>query len=122
SFAPGNPDQAISFTGWTTGTIIDANDYVEFSVDTTSINDISISFDYRSTAAGPSNLDLQYSTDGISFISYIDIPLVRDSTFYSLSYNLSSIVDINNNPNARFRLYGYGAGGGNLRLDNVTIS
>jgi hypothetical protein len=122
TFAVGNPDEAVQFTGWTTSlTTLDPNDYVEFSVDTTSISDVAISFDYHSTAAGPSILDLQYSTDGTVFTSFTTIPLIRDSSFYSISYNLSSIAGINNNSNTKFRLYGYGAGGGNLRLDNVTI-
>ncbi|HMZ08574.1 MAG TPA: lamin tail domain-containing protein, partial [Anaerolineales bacterium] len=118
----GAPDMAISFTGWTTLAAIDPLDYVEFSVDTTGRSDIGFSFDYRSTAAGPNTLDLQYSSDGTTFTSYAIIPLNRDSLFYSLSYDLSSIIAINNNPNTKIRLYGYGAGGGNLRLDNVTIS
>lgn len=123
TFAVGNPDEAVQFTGWTTSlTTLDPNDYVEFSVDTTSISDIAISFDYRSTATGPSFLDIQYSTDGTVFTSFTTISLIRDSSFYSSSYNLSSIVGINNNSNTKFRLYGYGAGGGNLSLDNVTIS
>jgi hypothetical protein len=120
TFFAGNPDQAISFSGW--AATFDANDYVEFSVDTTGRSDISFRFDYRSTATGPTNLDLQYSTDGSSFSSFVIIGLVRDATFHVLTYDLSTIPGLNNNPNTKIRLYGYGSTGGNLRLDNVTIS
>lgn len=122
SFLTGNPDSAISFTGWTTAAVLDPSDYVEFSVDTTSYSDIRFSFDYRATPAGPLNLDLQYSIDGLSFTSFGSTALNRDSNFHLLAFDLSSIPLLNNNSNAKFRLYGYNAGGGNLRLDNVTIS
>ncbi|MBX3036446.1 MAG: lamin tail domain-containing protein [Anaerolineales bacterium] len=119
TFFAGNPDRAISFSGW--ASVFDANDYVEFAVDTTARSDIRFSFDYRSTATGPSTLEIHYSTDGISFTPFNTISLTRDANFYSLSYDLSSITGINNSSNTKFRLYGYGATGGNLRLDNITI-
>ncbi|MCZ2127954.1 MAG: DUF11 domain-containing protein [Anaerolineales bacterium] len=120
-----NPDKALSLSGWNVSSIIVPDDYVEFAVDTTGRSDITIGFDYYSTTQGPTNLDLQYSTDGSSFTSFSDTTLTRDAHFYTLFYNLSAIAGINNNPNAKFRLYGYinpAPGGGNLRLDNVTIS
>lgn len=123
TFFAGNPDRAISFSGWDTASF-DPNDYVEFAVDTIGFSDINISFDYRSTATGPTTLELHYSTDGSMFTPFTTTSLTTDATFYSLSFNLSSITAINNNANTKFRLYGYGASavGGNLRLDNVTIS
>ncbi len=123
TFFAGNPDRAISFSGWDTASF-DANDYVEFAVDTTGFSDINIGFDYRSTGTGPTTLELHYSTDGSIFTPFTNTSLTTDATFYSLSFNLSSITAINNNANTKFRLYGYGASaaGGNLRLDNVTIS
>ncbi len=50
--------------------------------------------------------------------------LTNNSTFQSLSFDLSAIAALSNNPNAAFRLYAYGASGaaGTLRLDNITFT
>ncbi|MBM3126509.1 MAG: lamin tail domain-containing protein, partial [Chloroflexi bacterium] len=117
----GPADPAISFSSWSA--TFDANDYLEFGVDTTGRVDIGISLDYRSTGAGPSTLDLYFSTDGTNFSMFgMSMALIRDSNFHPLSFNLSSVTALNNNTNAKFRLYAYGASGGNLRVDNVTIT
>jgi len=118
----GGTDRAMNFTNWET--VFDGNDYVEIAVDTTLYTDIGVSFDYRSTGTGPNTLELHYSSDGVTFTPFTTTILNNNSSFHPISIGLSSVSSINNNPNTRFRLYGYGAtsGAGTFRLDNVTIS
>jgi hypothetical protein len=120
SGAPG--DLAIRYNSWTTSTSLNAMDYVEFIVSTVGRSSISFSFDYRSTGSGPANLEIHYF-DGTNFVPFgARISLTTDSQFHALSFDLSTITLLDNNPNATFRLYGYSASGGNLGFDNVTIT
>ncbi len=52
------------------------------------------------------------------------IILDNDTNFHDLIFDFSSITGIEDNLNAKFQLYFYGASGptGTLRLDNITIS
>ena len=122
TFTTGVPDPAINFSGW--GGSIDINDYVELAIDTTLFSDIGVTFNYRATGTGPNTIEIRYSSDGVSFTPYAVMSLSNDSNFNSFSINLGSVTSINNNPNTKIRLYGYGAtsGAGTLRFDNVTIS
>src|SRR5688572_17598461 len=118
---PGGTDQAVTFGSWNTTTTVDLTEYVEFVVPTLGRGAIGFSFDYRSTPAGPQTLELRYF-DGTTFVPFgTPTTLVRDSTFHTLSFDLSVITALDNNPNATLRLFGYSAGTGNLRLDNVTF-
>ncbi len=97
-------EPAISFTGWNTATL-NANDFLEFDVDTTNWSDVVVSFKYRSTGSGPTTLELQYSLDGATFTSF-DVPrtLATNSNFHMLDFDLSSMVAINDNANAKFEI------------------
>ena len=111
---------SIYFGGWNTAAALDPNDYLEFQVDTSGYDSTLFKFDYRSTNTGPNTLEVYYSTDGTSnFIYFSTASLTTNSTFHSLSFDLSSIP---NNSNAKFRIYAYGGGAGNFGVDNVTIS
>lgn len=113
---------SISFSSWNTG-VLDTTAYIDFQVDTTGRSSISLNFDYRSTSTGPTILEIHYSTDGTNYIYFSTLSLINDATFRSVSVDLSSITALENNLNARFRLYGYGATGatGTLAIDNTTI-
>src|SRR5687768_10149387 len=109
----GGMDQAISFASWGSSPSLDTTDYVELIVPTVGRNAIGFSFDYRSTGSGPATLELHYF-DGSAFVAFgLPTTLIRNSTFHSLSFGLSAITALDNNPNATFRLYGYSAGTGN---------
>ena len=123
--ASGGTDRAVSFSSWTTVTPLDPTDYIDLIVPTIGRNSIGINFDYRSSANGPRSLELHYSTDGINFVLFgAPTTIANDATFHPLSFDLSAITALDDNPNAVFRLYGYFAlgAGGTLRLDNVIIT
>jgi hypothetical protein len=115
---------SISYTRWDTPTL-DSDDFLELDIDTTSWSDIIVSFKYRSTGSGPTTLELHYSIDGTSFTLF-DTPrtLTTDSNFHQLTFDLSSILALNNNANTKFKIFAYGASAwnGNLRIDNLTIT
>lgn len=114
---------ALSFSSWNT-VALDPTAYVEFQVDTSGRSDIFFSFDYRSTATGPTIVEMHYSTDGTNFTSFITQALTNDSSFYTISIDLTSVTALNNNANSKFRIYAYNAtgAGGTLAIDNVTVS
>jgi hypothetical protein len=121
--ASGGSDRAISYSGWPLA--FDVDSYVDFLIPTSGRNSINLALDYRSTGTGPTIFELQYSTDGINFTSFgSPTTLTNDSTFHSLSYDLSAITALDDNSNSVFRLYAYGASGptGTLRLDNITLT
>ncbi len=122
SFASGNPDRAISLTGF--GVPVDTNDLIEISVNTDQYIDIELGFDYRSTSTGPKKLNIEYSSDGVTFLPFTTITLTNDSNFHLIQLDMSSVTSLNGNPNIKFRIYGYDAtsSGGTFRLDNVLVS
>jgi hypothetical protein len=111
--SPSNP--SIYFGSWNTAAL-DPNDYLEFQVDTSGYSGILFNFDYRSTGTGPVTLEIHYSTDGTNNFTYFSTvtPLLRDSAFNPISVDLSSIPALDNNINAKFRIYAYGGGAGNF--------
>lgn len=118
-----NGDQAVSFSGWTTSW--NANDYVEFDVNTQGRNSITLSFEYRSTSTGPTKLDVYYAISGATFnLLSSSNALQNDSNWHSITFVLGSIPSLNDDPNAKFKLFAYSASGssGTLRLDNVTFT
>jgi hypothetical protein len=70
-------------------------------------------------------LEIRYSIDGANF-TLLNSPstITNDAAFHSLSFDLSTIIGLDNNVTAKFRLYAYGAtsGNGTLRLDNMTFT
>ncbi len=123
SYAAGNPDQAVSFTNWTTAATLDATDYVEFLVPMVGRNTIGLSFDYRATGTGPQTLEVHYSADGGANFTLLGTSqsLTRDSNYHNLTFDFSSVTALDDNTNAVFRIYAYGSGGnpGRLNFDNA---
>lgn len=125
SYVSGNPGQAASFTNWTNKSPLDANDYVEFAVPTVGRSSIGLSFDYQASGTGPLVLEIHYSVDGTNYtLLGSSVTITRDGNFYSLTFDFSSITQLNDNANAKFRIYGYssGGGGGTLRFDDATFT
>lgn len=123
-FPTGNPDPSISFTSWNTPAV-DETAYVEFQVPTTGASSIQLSFDFYRSNTGPITLQVRYTTDGATPIDFgAPIPVTNPTTWYTQTIDFSSIMALDNNPNATFRIYAYAATGaaGTLRFDNVTIS
>ncbi len=102
-----------------------ANDYVEFDVSTAGFSKIWFTFDARRSDTGPTSATVYYSTDGINYTSSGTTFTVSNasagtgSPFYT---DLTSIAGLDNNPNAKFRIYAWnGAAAGTLRFDNVGV-
>jgi len=124
SFPTGNPDPAISFSSWNTPAVDDTA-YVEFRIDTTGRSSINFSFDHRHSNTGPINIQIRYSIDGTNFIDFgTSFSSGLADTWYTEVLDFSSITTLDNNTNATFRIYGYGASGGagTFRLDNVSFT
>jgi len=114
--------QALSLQGGTGTTNNGRN--ITFTVSTVSFANIVFSFATQGTGTGFNSNQLQYSLDGINFIDF-GSPYVPAAAFGSVPivFTLTSIVGLNNNPNAAFRIVFNGATSstGNNRIDNVVV-
>ena len=93
-----------------------------FSLSTAGYTNIIITFASQGTSTGFNNNQFQYSLDGITFLDF-GAPYVPATTFGLFTFDLSSIVGLNNNPNAAFRIVFNGAtsSSGNNRIDNLVV-
>lgn len=130
--------KSLSATNW------GVNDYFRFTVNTKYVTIIKLTFDQTSSATGPKDFKLQWSIDGTNFtdISTYTVPYnTTNNTVFSwssgnynsnstLSFDLSSITEINDQPNVHFRLVntttnallgGTVAPAGTSRMDNFTM-
>jgi hypothetical protein len=129
--------ESFSSTVWAVG------DYYEFQVSTIGFADISLSWDQTSSATGPRDFRLSYSTDGSTFTPFSDYRvllngapnLAWNSTTgdpdYSFSFDLNTVETIENVASVYFRLIdqsttsasgGTVGSGGADRVDNFTVS
>lgn len=122
--ANGNPTNNWRSTQFSTAATLNTanNDYFEFSVDTTNYASILFKYDSYRSGSGPQRMTLYYSTDGVNFVTSAAVNTIG-TAYSTYTIDLSAIAALNNNPNAKFRIYGYQAGGANGvgRIDNVTI-
>jgi len=114
--------QALSLQGGTGTTNNGRN--ITINVSTVGFGNIVFSFANQGTGTGFNSNQFQYSLDGINFIDF-GSPHVPAAAFGAvpLVFTLSSVVGLNNNPNAAFRIVFNGATSstGNNRIDNVVI-
>jgi hypothetical protein len=129
---------SFSANTWATG------DYYQFQVSTVGFSNIGISYDQTSSNTGPKFWDLQYSTDGVSFTTFVSQYTVLanaapNNTWsagtphpeFGFSDDLSSVAALNNAANVYFRITEdsgtTSANGGTLapagtdRVDNFTV-
>jgi len=117
-----------SATKWTAG------DYWQFEVRTSGFESIFIGWDQLSSATGPRDFGLFYSTDGSTFAQFL-INYTVTSLYSTFSRDLSSITGLNDDASVFFRLVdmtamnvdptmngGTVALGGTDRVDNFTVS
>lgn len=95
---------------------------ITLSVGTVGFSNIIVSFATQATATGFNNNQFQYSLDGVTFVDF-GAPYAPPSAFALFTFDLSSIVGLNNNPNAVFRIVFNGAtsASGNNRIDNIVL-
>jgi hypothetical protein len=114
--------QALSLQGGTANTNNGRN--FTFNVNTAGFSNIVFSFATQGTGTGFNSNQFQYSLDGTNFINF-GSPYVPAAAFGAVPivFTLSSIVGLNNNPNAAFRIVFNGATSstGNNRIDNIVV-
>ena len=114
--------QALSLQGGTGNANNGRN--ITLAVSTAGFANIVVSFATQGTSTGFNSNQFQYSLDGISFIDF-GSPYTPATTFGALPFvfSLTSIVGLNNNPNAVFRIVFNGATSstGNNRIDNIVV-
>ena len=125
---------SFSSNQWTVG------DYYQFQVSTSALSNIGIQYEQMSSATGPRNFKLQYSTNGTTFtdlpgysqasISWSSVSPIAPPQLDTYSYDFSSVPALNNQANVYFRITdnstvslngGTVAVAGTDRLDNVGI-
>jgi hypothetical protein len=114
--------QALSLQGGT-GTANNGR-HITFNVGTLGFSNIVVSFATQGTSTGFNSNQFQYSLDGITFVDF-GAPYIPAAAFGSvpLVFTLASIVGLNNNPNAAFRIVFNGASSstGTNRIDNLVV-
>ena len=114
--------QALSLQGGTGNANNGRN--LTFNVSTLGFSNIIVSFATQGTSTGFNSNQFQYSLDGVNFLDFGPpyVPLTAFGTL-PLVFSLSSILALNNNPNAAFRIVFNGATSstGNNRIDNVVF-
>jgi hypothetical protein len=137
--SPDGNGSAHSFnvTRWAIG------DYFEFQVSALGYDDLNVSYDQVSSPTGPKIFNFSYSTDGTSFTDFVTGYTVLSNaspnpvwnattphSIYTYSYNLSSVLALNNAANVYFRIVDastVSAGGGTVgtagtdRIDNFIV-
>lgn len=114
--------QSLSIQGGT-GTANNGR-HITFNVSTLGFSNIVVSFATQGTSTGFNSNQFQYSLDGVTFINF-GTPYTPASAFSSvpLVFSLASIVGLNDNPNAAFRILFNGATSatGTNRIDNFVV-
>ena len=114
--------QALSLQGGT-GTANNGR-HLTFNVSTLGFSNIVVSFATLGTGTGFNSNQFQYSLDGTTFVNF-GPPYVPGTTFGAvpLVFSLASIVGLDDNPNAAFRIVFNGATSstGNNRIDNIVV-
>ena len=127
----GNAD-SLSANNWTTG------DYFQFRFSTLTFSNIGMAWSQARSSTGPTSFSLRYSTDGSSFTTFTNYTVLQsggggapgtwsatsNNLIYVLSYDLSSITAIDNQPDVYLRLASEQttAGNGTGRIDDITIT
>ena len=114
--------QALSLQGGTG--LANNGHHLTFNVSTVGFSNIVVSFATQGTSTGFNSNQFQYSLDGINFVDF-GPPYTPLAAFGSvpLVFSLVSIVGLNDNPNAAFRILFNGAttSTGNNRIDNIVV-
>ena len=97
---------------------------ITFNVSTLGFSNIVVSFATQGTSTGFNSNQFQYSLDGTTFVDF-GSPYTPASAFGSvpLVFSLGSIIGLDDNPNAAFRIVFNGATSstGTNRLDNFVV-
>jgi MYXO-CTERM domain-containing protein len=103
------------------------NNQILLIVDTTGLFDLTISYDYRATATGPSASTFWYGLGSPGPVVFTQIgtdAYTRDSAFHRISWDLSAIGALENAGVVHFLWDGFtgGSGTGTFRIDNLEMT
>ena len=97
--------------------------YLQFRIDTSQFEDVSLSFATQRTGTGFSSSQISYSADGNTFVN---LGAVYDPglTFNLRTFDFSPIAALDNNLNSviRITLSGATAATGNTKFDNIQVT
>ena len=97
---------------------------VTLNVSTAGFSNINVSFAAQRTSTGFSSNQFQYSLDGVTFVDF-GPAFTPPASFGLMSFDLSSVTGLNDNPLAAFRVVFSGGSAtsstGNNRIDNLVI-
>ncbi|MBA3335113.1 MAG: carboxypeptidase regulatory-like domain-containing protein [Acidobacteria bacterium] len=108
---------SVSITNATT-----TQQYFQFQLNNVaSFSNYMVFFQALRSSTGPPNGVLQYSLDGVTFVDARTFAV--PTTFGALSFDLSGITALNNQPTVYFRVAASGASGttGTFRIDNFQV-
>lgn len=98
--------------------------HLTFNISTLGFSNIVVSFATQGTSTGFNSNQFQYSLDGITFVNF-GLPYTPAAAFGStpMVFTLASVVGLNDNPNAAFRIIFNGATSatGTNRIDNFVV-
>jgi uncharacterized protein len=130
SFPVGNPagtsGASWSFNNWSQDSAPEPTRYVEFRVDLSDYENVSLGFAERRSGTGPLTYQIHYSIDGVNFnlIPGTITTLPNDTNWRSHTFDLSGLNEtVSGQPSVHFRIFGYNATGptGTWRIDDVTF-
>jgi PEP-CTERM motif len=112
--------QSVTLQGGTSN--VNNGRFINLGVSTAGYANIVVSFATQATGTGFNSNQFQYSLDGVTFINF-GAPYAPPITFSLVTFDLSSIAGLNDNPNAAFRIVFNGAtsSSGNNRIDNLVV-
>lgn len=117
--------ESFSSNNWSTG------DYYQFQTSTLGYHSIAVQWDQTRSSTGPGTFDLQWSDDGVNFLTLLDDYNIDAISWSSLTYNpLSTYGPIelpaaaNNKANVYIRMTSQvtSASAGTNRIDDVIIT
>ncbi|HLM02614.1 MAG TPA: carboxypeptidase-like regulatory domain-containing protein [Pyrinomonadaceae bacterium] len=120
AFVANAANQSVSLTSFAAG----STNFFQFQLSGVgSFQDYMLFFQSQRSGTGPVNLDVQYSTDGMTFTTFQTVN-PGNGVFAAFNIDLSAVTAIENQPTVYFRLVGSGGTGaaGTLRLDNFQVA
>lgn len=119
AFVANAANQSVSLTSFAAG----STNFFQFQLSGVgSYQNYMLFFQSQRSGTGPVNLDVQYSTDGMTFTTFQTVN-PGNGVFAAFNIDLSAVTAIENQPTVYFRLLGSGGTGaaGTLRVDNFQV-
>ena len=113
---------ALGYTGFAVGTTSSSSDQaIIFSnFNCTGFNNLSVSFDAKNIGLGPANVDVYWSTDGITYTKSTFITNAVTGSFSNINFILQT--GANSAAALYIKIIGYNGGVGTLRIDNFMLN